>query len=241
MPRLLITAATLAALLAVAGGAPERSGDGEGEGAPVEVVVRLASPPLAYARGDRAEAERRIVAEQSALASAVRGTVPGADLRWRYRIVVNGIAVVVPEGSVPRLRVLPGVRDILYGTTYTAALDRSPGRIGAPALWGPQLATAGQGMKIGIIDDGIDQTHPFFSPAGFTMPAGFPKGQQRFTTAKVVVARAFPPPGATWKNAAKPFDPVLSGHGTHVAGIAAGNAGTTAEAGRVVSGVAPRA
>ena len=28
------------------------------------------------------------------------------------------------------------------------------------------------------------------------MPAGFPKGQVRFTNAKVIVARAFPPPGA---------------------------------------------
>ena len=58
----------------------------------------------------------------------------------------------------------------------------------------------------------------------------------------MIVARAFPPPGATWKNAGKPFDPVHSGHATHVAGIAAGNAGrTVAAGGRVVSGVAPRA
>jgi subtilisin family serine protease len=239
VPRVLITAAALAAILAVAVG--ERDQVVRSGGSPVEVVIRLASPPLAYAQGDRARAERRIVAEQAALSSAVRGAVPDAVVRWRYRIVANGIAVVVPEGAVPRLRSLPGVRDVLRGTSYTAALDRSPGRIGAPALWGPQLATAGQGVKIGIIDDGIDQTHPFFSPAGYTMPAGFPKGQLRFTTAKVVVARAFPPPGATWKNASMPFDPLHSAHGTHVAGIAAGNSGTRAQGGRTVSGVAPRA
>ena len=39
------------------------------------------------------------------------------------------------------------------------------------------------------------------------MPAGFPKGQTAYTTAKVIVARAFPPARPTWKNASKPFDP----------------------------------
>ena len=89
----------------------------------------------------------------------------------------------------------------------TRALDRTPQLIGAPVVWGPTLANAGQGMKIGIIDEGVDQTHPFFSPAGFTMPAGFPKGNTAFTTAKVIVARAFAPPSPKWKYATLPFDP----------------------------------
>ena len=72
------------------------------------------------------------------------------------------------------------------------------------------------------------------------MPAGYPKGQTAYTTAKVIVARAFPPARPVWKHAAKPFDPEYSSHGTHVAGIAAGNANTVAEGSRI-SGVAPRA
>ena len=97
------------------------------------------------------------------------------------------------------------------------------------------LPTDGAGIKIGIIDDGVDQTHPFFDPTGYTMPAGFPKGQLAFTTAKVIVARAFPPPGATWRYAGRPFDPEESGHATHVAGIAAGRC---EHAGRGVAGSA---
>ena len=49
-------------------------------------------------------------------------------------------------------------------------------------------------------------------------PPGYPKGQIAYTTAKVIVARAFPPPGATWRHAGKPFDPEQSSHATHVAG-----------------------
>ena len=95
-------------------------------------------------------------------------------------------------------------------------------------------------MKVGIIDSGIDPAHPFFDPAGYVMPAGFPKGQQRFTTAKVIVARVFAPKSATAASARVAYSDDDSSHGTHVAGIAAGNADTNAD-GRRISGVAPRA
>ena len=73
------------------------------------------------------------------------------------------------------------------------------------------------------------------------MPGGFPKGQLQYTNAKVIVARAFAPPTAKTRSARLAFDPDESGHGTHVAGIAAGNTGTRASGGRTVSGIAPRA
>lgn len=238
VPRLTILIALLAVCVVPLDGSTSTRGPG---GDRVEVVVRLTEPALAYAHGDRAAAVRRVRVEQAALVDALARAIPTAVPRWRYRIVTNGMAIVLPESELPRLHVLPGVRDVLHGTTYTVALDRSPGAVEAPAVWGPALATAGQGIKIGIIDDGVDQTHPFFSPSGFTMPPGFPRGQVAYTTAKVIVARAFAPPGVTWAHAGKPFDPELSGHGTHVAGIAAGNAGTTADAARKVSGIAPRA
>ena len=195
----------------------------------VEVVVSLSQKPLATTtwRAGRQVQTRALAKAQASLARRIEAAVPDAQIRWRYRLVANGMAVVVPSAQLGRLTSLPGVETVYPSASYRPQLDRSPQQIGAPALWGPGLANAGQGIKIAIIDEGIDQTHPFFSPAGYTMPAGYPKGQTAYTTAKVIVARAFPPASPAWKHAAKPFDPELSSHGTHVAGIAAGNANTS--------------
>src|SRR5919202_5267006 len=65
--------------------------------------------------------------------------------------------------------------------------------------------------------------------AGFSYPAGFPKGVRSYTTPKVIVARAFAPPTTHWKYARRPYDRAYSDHATHVAGIAAGDYNTRAE------------
>ena len=54
-----------------------------------------------------------------------------------------------------------------------------PAVVGAPALWsglGGGVAASGDGIRIAIIDDGIDITRPSFSGEGYRYPPGFPKG-----------------------------------------------------------------
>jgi subtilisin family serine protease len=181
----------------------------------------------------------RLASEQRVLRARIRNAIPGALVRWHYSTVLNGMAVVVPAGELRRLASVPGVEQVWPNVRYHELLDRTPQLIRAPELWGSDFATAGNGIKIGILDQGIDPTHPFFSPRGFAYPPGFPKGQRAFTTPKVIVARAFAPRGTTYKLATKAFDPAGE-HGTHVAGIAAGDHDTDAD-GVIVNGVAPRA
>jgi subtilisin family serine protease len=222
----------------------------------VEVVVELGAPSAARSALPRSRGRldldapatlRRLVrlrAEQEQLEGRILEAIPTAQIRWRYRVVLNGIAVVIPASAVERLEAIDGVAEVHRSSLYRPLLYRTPASIGAPTLWGPALDTAGQGMKIAIVDDGIDQQHQFFNPAGYTMPPGFPKGQAAYTTAKVIAARSFPPPSPRARNADLPFDPIESEHATHVAGIAAGNNGTQAVFGGgtvKLSGVAPRA
>jgi subtilisin family serine protease len=185
---------------------------------------------------------RTLAAAQTRLAARITNMIPATAVRWHYSVVANGLAVIVPRDRVAELAHVPGVERIWPSVTYHPLLDRSAPLIGAPRLWGPDLSTAGEGVKIGVIDDGIDPSHPFFNPGAYTYPAGFPKGNTQYTTPKIIVARAFAPRGTTYANATLPFDPSASGsdHGTHVAGIAAGDDGTLARNVRI-AGIAPRA
>ncbi len=228
-----------AAGLCCLGIAGARADAGTAPTATSEVVVTLASPPLAGRPGPavRTAVER----EQRRFASSLHRAIPSARIRWRYRIVLNGAAVFLPRAAIPQLRALPGVRSVDASVLYRLS-PVAAGRTSRPVTaWQTGLPNRGDGMKIAIIDDGLDQRHPYFSPAGYTMPPGFPKGQKAYTTAKVIVARAFAPAGTAWPNAFKPFDPLDSEHATHVAGIAAGNADTATGTGVRASGVAPRA
>jgi hypothetical protein len=142
-------------------------------GSPVELVVTLTAAPLAQASlqgrgfqrfgrpGLRTPASlsylRRLSRDQNALIAQIRRAVPGAGVRWRYSVVLNALAVVAPAAAAKRIAALPGVAHVYAAVRYRRTLFRSPTVIGAPELWGPTLATAGDGIKIGVIDDGVDQ------------------------------------------------------------------------------------
>jgi subtilisin family serine protease len=237
----------------------------------VEVVVTLPKPSLAAAvRRDRtllATSRRRhsvavrtpaavsylhtLAAAQHTFAARLSTAAPAARVRLHYGVALDGVSVVLPASDLAALRAVPGATvwptvtyHSLRDTAGQAALsNRGPGLIGATQLWGTNRTTAGQGVKIGVIDDGIDQAHQYFKASGYAYPAGFPKGNTAYTTPKVIVARAFPSASTNWKYAGRPFDPRFSDHGTHVAGIAAGEYGTPTEShgGSPISGIAPRA
>ncbi|HEY3921751.1 MAG TPA: S8 family serine peptidase [Gaiellaceae bacterium] len=222
-----------------------------------EVIVTLKAPSLtAFGRSltsaQHAGYEQELAAAQAEAAHNIRALTPLASIRWRYRIVADGFAVVLPSADVSRLAHVPGIAEVWPNVTYhslslrvmhtgkSAKIVNSPELIGADKLWGATLATAGNGMKIGIIDDGLDTPHPYFDAANFNYPPGFPKGDTAAATPKVIVERAFAPAKPVYKYATVPFDPTQSFHATHVAGIAAGDHGTNTGDG-VISGIAPNA
>ena len=228
----------------------------------VRVVVALPLPALSLhgSRGLAAAAARRrldvssssshayVARLERAQARAVadlRTAIPQAHVGRRFQVVLDALTVSLPAARLPALLRRPWAAHVYPSVQYRLATDRSPSVIGADTLHATTGAD-GAGMKIAVVDDGIDQTNPFFDPAGFAYPPGFPKGTASATTPKVIVARSFPGPGSG-NPGLLPVDPASSFHGTHVAGIAAGDAGTTAPAGadhpRVggLSGVAPRA
>ena len=117
--RRLLLPLTLLAAAAFAGALTAPAGTRAAPAGDVEVIVELAGRPLAYARGPGART--RLDREQQRFVTALHATLPGAVVRWRYRIVANGVAVVAPRTALPRLRSLPGVRRVVPGAAYRAA------------------------------------------------------------------------------------------------------------------------
>jgi 2',3'-cyclic-nucleotide 2'-phosphodiesterase (5'-nucleotidase family)/subtilisin family serine protease len=200
-------------------------------------------------------------AQQAAFVTSLEKAIPGASLSryidekgvahdLSYQIALNGVTVTLPDSSsatLKRLARLPGVKAIYPEQEYGVDLDVSHDYMGSSAMWdaaGGQ-ANAGAGIKVAVLDTGIDEEHPFFDPTGFTYPPGFPKGDSRYTTEKVIAARGYyradDPP-------ANPGPTDYDSHGTGTSGIIAGNLDTTSVISnafstitKTVSGVAPAA
>src|SRR5262249_31640373 len=228
----------------------------------MRVIVALQLPPLAAAYGRTFAAAgttrkldvatsssrryvARVVAAQRVAAARLLRAIPQARVGRRFQVVLDGLTVSLPYAKLPALTRLSFVRKVYPSMAYHLNTDTSPGVIGADELHA-LTGARGEGIKIGIVDDGVDSTNPFLAPDGLSYPPGFPKGGRKWTTPKVIVARAFPGPDSG-RRGELPIDRQASFHATHVAGIAAGDAGTRSPGGRDrpptcgLSGVAPRA
>ena len=161
-----------------------------------------------------------------------------ADVQWRYDTAFNGMTVVVPRDRVDAIRQLPNVRSVTETYELELELDESRALLGLQTLWSSLPASplgAGNGVRVALIDSGVNAQHPFFDPTGFTAPAGYPKAQRveggvrtdlpiaTYASNKVIVANVYDYPNDN--DGATPPTPWGPGslHGTHVGGIMAGN------------------
>jgi len=182
---------------------------------------------------------RQVLADTRQLfKQGLQDNAPDANVTGKLDISLNGVEVDLNGVSADFIKIAPMVVEVLYQGVYTPAvkekntiITNSNVSIGDPDLalinavqaWGGSQ-TAGAGLKIAIIDTGIDQNHPYFDPTNFVMPPGFPLGDQAFTTNKVIVAKVF-----NNKTKSRNYTPkAIQDHGTHVAGTAAGNYQTSA-------------
>jgi minor extracellular serine protease Vpr len=190
---------------------------------------------LSFRSPEAVALEASLAAEQRDFESKAAAIAPNSQVVVELRKLANAVAITAPGYQIAQLAAVPGVRAFQISRQYHALLSTSVPLINAPSVWA-QLggaAAAGRGMKIAVLDSGIDQTNPLFSDSGFAAPAGFPRGNTSFTNAKVIAAKAF-----LSDQAATPVD--QNGHGTNVAGIAAGDVNTPTPLG-LISGVAPGA
>lgn len=190
--------------------------------------VEFASPPLTQGGRGQSIAEER----DRFRAEAAGDGIAYAEV-LRFERLWNGMSVRASAVEAGKISSLAGVHAVYPVTQVTipepGAAGASPDLATALAMTGADLAQTdlgltGQGIRVGIIDSGIDYTHPdlggCFGP-GCRVEFGFDFVGDDFDFDQVEQ------PGDD------PLD--CNGHGTHVAGITGAKAATTTG----VTGVAP--
>ena len=237
---------------------------------PGKYILVLEDPPVASRYSSRIDLERpeaityrqQIENRQAAIKRDLASR--NIAVTGSTSLLSNVIFVNAPSSRVAELRTVSGVVDVRPMRKFTPKLDQATQVLNGPAAWTALGGTtnAGLGIKIGILDSGIDQTHPAFQDASLPMPAGFPKvttghpEDAAYTSNKVIVARSYVRLLAAGSN---PNNPAVDdepddysprdrqGHGTAVASCAAAIPVTTpamtpATGGAVtIQGMAPKA
>ena len=145
--------------------------------------------------------------------------------------LANAVKVRLPVDQVEQVNQIEGVVDVTPVAQFHPLTSTSIPFIKATDIWNREgLSVTGKGVRIGIIDSGIDYTHAMFGGSGKESdyesndPSIIEKGS--FPTKKVVGGYDFAGDDYDGTKAPRPdrdpIDCAANSHGSHVAGIAAG-------------------
>jgi len=219
----------------------------------VELVVRLMDVPLAAAQGLNAKQQggqfnsgqqrsyiHQLAQKQDTLMSQIR-SLGGREL-GRVSKALNAVMVAIDASQINAVAGLPNVRSIRSLVNYELELSETVPYIGAAAV--QAAGFDGAGVRVAVLDSGIDYTHRAFGGAGTAAAYAAAYGASTsdpkttttdglFPTAKVVGGFDFV--GEAWPAGAlapdpDPIDcgpaaiplPCAGGHGSHVSDIIAG-------------------
>ncbi|MBQ5339602.1 MAG: S8 family serine peptidase [Oscillospiraceae bacterium] len=191
-------------------------------------------------------------AMQNAVFAAICRLYPEAEMRYQFVTLMNGFSCMMPQSltdtvlAMPQVTAVEPCREITLQTDLSDAMPRG----GLPAYY-EETGCTGAGEVICFIDSELDTTHPMFAPLAEDVPAKLTQDdikeiidtvglhinvdpEKAFISSKVPFA-------ADYLDLEDPYavaNPDINQyHGTHVAGIAAGNQITT-EDNRQIAGIA---
>lgn len=223
---------------------------------PAKVIIRLPADPLAkVAKEDWADQLALIQDQQKIFTDQLAAISNEIKIIYTYKTILNGMYVVIPENQVSKVdQIIPAGSHVELSTairrpetvnaiinnTFNATTNKKHGDVKAKnsvKFIGADLLHAqgikGQGIKVGIIDTGIDYTHSMLGGTGSAedykkiapdqatpffpnnkVVGGYDFVGTKYDAASPDVLLRIPKPDPN------PLDE--AGHGTHVAGTVAG-------------------
>lgn len=154
----------------------------------VRVIVVLEQPGLleqgyttAQIASNGAEVSGKVqtMAQLQSQALADMETLTGMDLeaRYQYNVAFNGLSVEVPYGELEQIRQIPNVKSAFVAEHYDVPepmpalgnpadplTNSTKDHFGSALTW-ENLGYTGQGMRVAVIDTGLDLDHPSFADA----------------------------------------------------------------------------
>jgi minor extracellular serine protease Vpr len=213
----------------------------------VTVFVEMVGDPVAVVKGNAAD-NKISDAQRQAIKSDLRGKQDalqpqiesrGGKVLANFQVALNGLKVDIERGKLDQIAALPGVIAIREVDTFQLDNATSVPYIGTPAAWDGVSGVHGEGIKVGIIDTGVDYTHAnfggpgtvaaydaakaadtvpadpaLFGPAAPKVKGGTDLVGDAYNAGSADPARRVPHPDPN------PLD--CAGHGSHVSGTAAG-------------------
>src|SRR5229473_2577163 len=209
------------------------------------VFLKMAGDPVAVVRS-RAPGKQLSASEGRSIAASLRQEQDkitpmiegmGGTVVAKLQHAINGIKVRATRDQLASMATLPGVVGIKPVLIYKPVNAVSVPFIGAPAVWGGSPAFHGEHIKLAILDTGADFTHANLGGPGTVGafnaafanstkpadPALFGPNAPKVKGGTDLVGddyNASDPKHSTPQPDPNPLD--CNGHGSHVAGTAAG-------------------
>ena len=217
---------------------------------PVTVMVKVQGNPVALqqaAAGRKLSASEKqaikaqLRSQQSSIVAGAQAL--GGQVLGTYQSAYNGVKVRISRDKVQHLASMAGVVSVRPLIPHQRGNVNTNNLIGTPTVW-QNLGVHGEGVKIAIIDTGLDYTHANFGGPGTAAayaaanaaealpanPAHFGPAAARVKGGFDFAGNDYNADGTEAQQVPKPDPNPLdcNGHGSHVAGTAAGSGVTAA-------------
>lgn len=104
-----------------------------------------------------------IEVEDQEVLKKIKANYPNVKLDKVFDTVLQGASIVGTEEDIEKIKRQPGIKEVHHTSTYKVELDQSVPFIGGMLLRGEfdekGRRLTGKGVKVGVIDTGIDYTH----------------------------------------------------------------------------------